>query len=344
MIGEENSMHIEYSTYLAHEDKKDPNESGRPLLVISLADIDGELNEPGYYGIRKQIKPISLALQEHGVRWSERHHGYIVDTTNVVTNRKKLNELFSRVKKVLERYNNGQKIVTKKMLEREAKQSYYSSESIAKYLRGIINCNDRENIILDPAAGQGILIDKLNFPREQIWAVEQDPECCKVLRKKGYIHIINDTFQNVSTKIQTGEIPRPTRIIMNPPFSHQQDLKFFNIACNILEERGIIAAVVSQNSIYEELEKLEIYGLKFDDTDPKTMARNILNSEYAKNLSPTVQEFLRNIMESSFVWFEYALEDSFKNTNVGTFLIELRAKERSIGIRKTDNTATDFER
>lgn len=58
-------------------------------------------------------------------------------------------------------------------------------------------------------------------------------------------------------KIERGEIPKPTRIIMNPPFSHQQDLQFFNMACKILQNNGKIAAVVSQNSIYEELEKLE---------------------------------------------------------------------------------------
>ena len=78
-------------------------------------------------------------MQEHGIRWSERHHGYIVDTTNIITNQQKLDKLLIKVEDVLRRYNNGEKIVTEEMLEREAKQSYYSSEAIAKYLRGYIN-------------------------------------------------------------------------------------------------------------------------------------------------------------------------------------------------------------
>lgn len=89
---------------------------------------------------------------------------------------------------------------------------------------------------------------------------------------------------------------------------------------------------------------LKIYGIRFDDTDPKTMARIILNSEHGKNLSTTMLEFLRNIMEASFVWFEYASENSFENTNVGTFLIEVRTRERSIQASKSENSIIDIER
>jgi 16S rRNA G1207 methylase RsmC len=44
---------------------------------------------------------------------------------------------------------------------------------------------------------------------------------------------------------------------MNPPFSHQQDIKFYNQACNLLKNGGIISAIISENSIYEELNKIE---------------------------------------------------------------------------------------
>ena len=60
--GDKKRMNIVHSICEVHDDRKDPNEYGRPLYVVKLADADGKLNEPGYYSIRKQIKDISLVL------------------------------------------------------------------------------------------------------------------------------------------------------------------------------------------------------------------------------------------------------------------------------------------
>lgn len=40
---------------------------------------------------------------------------------------------------------------------------------------------------------------------------------------------------------------------MNPPFSRQQDIKFYNLACKLMQGKGVISSIISENSIYEEL-------------------------------------------------------------------------------------------
>lgn len=104
---------------------------------------------------------------------------------------------------------------------------------------------------------------------------------------------------------------------MNPPFSKQQDITFYNLACKLLKDNGIISAIISENSIYEELQK---YNLILDDTLPIKQAKEILKSQYASHLSQQMREFLSNIANSKNLFVDNVTSEfSFENTQARAF-------------------------
>lgn len=219
-----------------------------PIYGIVLTDLDGELNQPPYC-MSKQLKDFSITMQKYGLAWSERYHEYIIPD-EICFEKDKLDKFIHLIEDVLERLNKGEDIVSKEERKREETQSYYTKEHAIRCLQEVFRWNlvKKDNmIVLDPSAGEGRLIDGLELPKSSIWAVEPDKKCCELLKQKGYNNVINTSFEvAVSAKL----IPTPTHIIMNPPFSKQQDIKFYNLACKLLKDNGVISAIISENSIY----------------------------------------------------------------------------------------------
>jgi len=116
---------------------------------------------------------------------------------------------------------------------------------------------------------------------------------------------------------------------MNPPFSKQQDIKFYNLACRLLKENGVISAIISENSIYEELNKLEQYGLYLDDTMPIKRAKDILLSKNVKQLSSQMREFLENVANSKYLNVDYVTSElDFENTDARAMFFRGVVRER----------------
>lgn len=276
----------------------------------------------------KQLKDFSLAMQKYGLAWSERYQEYIIPD-EICFNKDKLEKYIHLIENMIERLNRGEDIVSKDEREREKSQSYYTRKYAVRYLQEFLQSNLYEEdkiIILDPAAGEGRLIDGLNVPKSSIWAVEPDKKCCELLKQKGYEHVINTTFE---VAVAANLIPTPTHIIMNPPFSKQQDIKFYNLACRLLKDGGVISAIISENSIYEELNKIEQYGLYLDDTMPIKKANDILSSKYSKQLSIEMKEFLKNVANSKYLNVDYvASEFDFENTGARAMFFRGVVRER----------------
>lgn len=56
------------------------------------------------------------------------------------------------------------------------------------------------DIVLDPSAGTGNLVNGLNIPKENIFLVEPNPEFCEFLRRSGYVNVIQSTFEDALDK------------------------------------------------------------------------------------------------------------------------------------------------
>ena len=304
-----------------------------PIFGIVLMDMDN-IAEKKEYGMSRQLKDFSLAMQKYGLAWSERYKEYVIPD-DICFQKDKFKQYIALIEDIFERFNRGENIVSENEQQREQQQSYYTKETGVKYLQEFIHFHlskTNEPIVLDPAAGVGNLIDGLKVSKSSIWAIEPDIECCKQLKQKGYEHVVNTDFE---TAVVKKLIPRPTHIIMNPPFSKQQDIKFYNLACRLLPEGGVISAIVSENSIYEELER---YGLTLDCNTSKRQAIEILGSTYVSKLSNHMREFLQHIANSQWISLDDVTTDfdfGFEHTHARAFYIRgiIRQREKDNDIK-----------
>jgi len=314
-------MKIKYIIVQHGIEEKKQDETA-PIYAIRLIDLESENKE---YGMTNQLKDFSIAMQKYGLTWSEKYNEYIIPD-DICFDKEQLKTLLEQIASTIEQYNKGKSILTKEEKERELTQSYYTKKSAITNLQDYINYHikkSKHNILLDPSAGEGRLIDGLNIEKDAIWAIEPNQECCKILKQKGYKNVINTTFE---TAIAQKLIPTPTHIIMNPPFAKQKDILFYNLAYRLLKDNGVIATIISENSIYEELKK---YELILDDTLPQKQANEILKNQHANQLSSQMREFLSNIARSKELFIDYVTSEfAFENTQARTFYIKGIVRER----------------
>lgn len=264
----------------------------------------------------KKHKIFSLLVQEYGITWSERYKCYILpDSTLFDSNEleKCINIINLSLQQIKENYK-----IDEELLERENKQSYYTKVSLIRLLSGYINnTSDKNSILLDPAAGTGNLTDNINIPKENIYSVEPDEKSAAILKAKGYKNIINTTFEEYLSK---GIFPKFTHVIMNPPFKDRLDLLFFNKCFGLLQDHGRIAAITSENSIYEELQQL---GYIFDIDFPSSDTVN--NFE---GLSELLQNYIDNLHNTRNCLMD--ITTSFDNTSARAYYLLAEKKIRKL--------------
>ncbi len=254
----------------------------------------------------KKNKLFSLLIQEYGIIWSEKYKCYILPDI-AYFNPNILKEYKNIIDLTLNKIKDKQ--IDQKIIERELNQSYYTKPHLANFLSDYINnTSDENSILLDPSCGTGNLTDNVNIPKKNIYLVEPDKTCINILREKGYSNIITSTFQEFLTK---GNYPEFTHVIMNPPFKNRQDLYFFNECFKLLKDGCIIAAVISENSIYEELQPL---GYTFNTDLPNSNKYNNFD-----NISELLQEFINNIRNITQCFMD--ITDSFYNTSARSYYL-----------------------
>lgn len=102
----------------------------------------------------------------------------------------------------------------------------------------------RGEVLLEPSAGDGVILDL--FPKENPYvAVELMGENCKKLREKGY-SVHQGNFLN------TPMILDIDKVIMNPPFTKQQDVQHIGSAWNCLSKGGRLVSIVSESPFFRE--------------------------------------------------------------------------------------------
>lgn len=109
---------------------------------------------------------------------------------------------------------------------------------------------DAESDVLEPSIGRGDLADViLERGPKQLYGVELNPDNSRYLTQKPYDSLIGVDFltfaQNMMKTKRTWN-----RVIMNPPFSRQQDIEHIYKAFDILSDGGILVAVVSLSPFF----------------------------------------------------------------------------------------------
>lgn len=103
--------------------------------------------------------------------------------------------------------------------------------------------------VLEPSAGLGHLAEaiKARCPEAEVICVEQNYELCEVLSLKGF-NVIRGDFLDLE-----GEVDR---VVMNPPFSKQQDEQHFRHAVKLLKPGGRIIGIITDRAfrtLFDEL-------------------------------------------------------------------------------------------
>lgn len=136
--------------------------------------------------------------------------------------------------------------VTEK-LKRSRYQFYPTPHSVAELACKLANLSPTD-IIVEPSAGTGSLLAPI--PKDyNITVLELEDSNVSYLKKLGY-----DVTQCDFLEMDLTE-HRPTKFIMNPPFSNGQDILHIKHAYRMLASGGMIVAILNESTFYYKGEK-----------------------------------------------------------------------------------------
>lgn len=144
--------------------------------------------------------------------------------------------------------------ISEKYKWQEETQFYPTPNNVAKHVVELAEIEEG-NSVLEPSAGWGNLLDPISVKCD-ILAVEPLMENSDVLRRKGYNHCVTTFEDFYKTNL------RFDRVVMNPPFSGQRDIKHVLMAYDLLKNNGVLVAIISENALYYQTE-LSDYFRKF---------------------------------------------------------------------------------
>lgn len=121
-------------------------------------------------------------------------------------------------------------------------QFFRTPKELAKRMIALANIFP-DDVLMEPEAGDGAILDE--FPKANKYiAIELMKENVDKLKEKGY-NVLNQDFLDYSGAMAD-------KIVMNPPFSKQQDVKHIFHAWNLLKSKGILVSVVSESPFFRE--------------------------------------------------------------------------------------------
>ncbi len=130
--------------------------------------------------------------------------------------------------------------------ERKALQQFFTPADLAIRLVNAISIGPGDTV-LEPSAGAGALADAAERAGGIVQCVEIDPHLVKILKEKNYPTIQAD-FLTLEPNSYLGEFTLPIwydKIVMNPPFAKEQDIKHVAHAFAFLKPGGKLGAIMS---------------------------------------------------------------------------------------------------
>ena len=105
--------------------------------------------------------------------------------------------------------------------------------------------------ILEPSCGRGDLADEIYERNPNLTCIELNNDMKRYLDKKPYTSLIGEDFLKYRPKAKNPF----DRIVMNPPFSKQQDIDHILHAYSLLQNNGILVSVMSTAPFYRTNKK-----------------------------------------------------------------------------------------
>lgn len=127
-------------------------------------------------------------------------------------------------------------------------QFFETPSNVADWLVMLAGGIHEHDKVLEPSAGRGALVKAIHrsYPDAVVDCYEMMPENKGLLSLLGGINIIGDDF----TKSTIGK--KYTKIIANPPFSGNQDIRHVRMMYDMLEQGGTLASITSAHWEFAE--------------------------------------------------------------------------------------------
>lgn len=208
------------------------------LNILDNCKVEGNvLYLPEQQLDRKTYTDVNKCLQSIGGKWNKKVKGHVFETDPV--------ELV------------GNLIITAEVTDIKKEFQYFPTpKNIAIQMIKLAEIKSGD-MLLEPSAGQGAIADY--FPKENSYLlVELNEANAKVLEDKGLDVLIGD-FLNC-------RFEKADKIIMNPPFSKQQDIEHILHAYDLLKDGGTLVSIVSESPFFRENKKsVEFRGFLEDN-------------------------------------------------------------------------------
>ncbi|QOX80912.1 methyltransferase (plasmid) [Trichlorobacter lovleyi] len=201
----------------APEQQQVPNEM---LAVLSQCLIDGNLLKLPCQLDRKLYTKIDALLKDLGGKWNRKAGGHVFEEDP--------SELIDNI------------IVTGRTTKPEKFGFFPTPKPLA------MDVVDKANIrpgmrILEPSAGDAGLADIIKEKSDQIFCCELQEKNVALLKDKGY-QVVQGDFLDLGIGYEAFD-----RVVMNPPFEKQADIKHVLHAWNFLKPGGRLVAIMSSS-------------------------------------------------------------------------------------------------
>lgn len=148
---------------------------------------------------------------------------------------------------------------------KQTTQAFYTPKAVAERAVELLDMSGR-GVVLEPSAGHGALIDAvLEATHAHVMAFELDAASFDVLGRKyksnSRVTLGQGDFLSVGEGYECSDDPKPTAVVMNPPFTRGQAQAHVRHALYFLAEDEVLVAILPANAEHDakflaELEKL----------------------------------------------------------------------------------------
>jgi type I restriction-modification system DNA methylase subunit len=139
------------------------------------------------------------------------------------------------------------------------KKKYQFFETPVGLARQLVEMADISpgQFVLEPSAGSGRIAEAIRDAGVMPDCIELNPTLANELQDKGFL-VMADDFLCTETK------PLYDRVVMNPPFSRQQDIDHVSHALDCLKPGGILVAIMSPGIKFRQNKKTTAFLEKLD--------------------------------------------------------------------------------
>lgn len=218
----------------------------RSTIVDKLLVLPGQLERPLYEAVNK-------VLLNAGGCWSKKQKGHLFasDPTAILGLTLETGQIDN--------------LVDDAKAEKKAFQAFYTPADFARHVVELADLR-AGHYVLEPSCGEGALVRAIlecGADWAGLTAVELNPKAIAVTRDliaacDDEVNLIEGDF--LQTPLRKGEFDR---IVMNPPFSGNQDLTHVARALTLLAPGGILVAIMSPNTARTAFTDL-IFGHDFE--------------------------------------------------------------------------------